>query len=204
MNNITKVTLSSGELAIARDTNFILTKRIVIKKVEALFNILLSNINETFEGTFAKEEIIKTTPPKLSKGENYKGLPYVILDYPSHFSKENSIAVRTMFWWGNFFSITLHLTGKSKSWLIESIPPEKIDDAFYVCINNEEWEHHFEADNYILLSTISTEQLTKLKEKNFVKIALKYELHHWNMMQLFLAEGYKKINSLLNYQLPIL
>ena len=31
---------------------------------------------------------------------------------PAVFSKENIFAIRTMFWWGNFFSISLHVSGK--------------------------------------------------------------------------------------------
>ena len=52
--------------------------------------------------------------PKISKGENYKGLPWLVLDYPRYFNKEDIFAIRTLFWWGNFFSITLHISGKYK------------------------------------------------------------------------------------------
>ena len=41
--------------------------------------------------------------PKISRGEQYLGLPYVMLDYPRIFSKENVFAIRTFFWWGNYF-----------------------------------------------------------------------------------------------------
>ena len=32
--------------------------------------------------------------PKISKGENYKGLPYVMLDYPRCFGKTDIFAIR--------------------------------------------------------------------------------------------------------------
>ena len=50
---------------------------------------------------------------KIFRGENYRQLPYLVLDYPKHFSKESVLAFRTMLWWGNFFSCTLHLQGKA-------------------------------------------------------------------------------------------
>ena len=59
---------------------------------------------------FCNLAIVQSTP-KIAKGENYLQLPYVLLDYPRCFDKENIFAIRTMFWWGNFFSITLHLSG---------------------------------------------------------------------------------------------
>jgi hypothetical protein len=197
MYNNTKVTLSSGELDIACNTNFILTKRVVIEKAGALFNELIVGINETFKNTIVNIEEINSRPPKITKGENYNGLPYVLLDYPAYFSKENVFALRTMFWWGNFFSITIHLSGKYKALLQENIFSAKDNTGVYICINDKEWEHHFEDDNYILLSCISSAQKVELLHKGLLKIALKYELHHWNMMQSLLAEGYKKLNALL-------
>jgi len=35
--------------------------------------------------------------PKISKGENYEGLPWVILDFPRYFDKENVFAIRCFF-----------------------------------------------------------------------------------------------------------
>ena len=49
--------------------------------------------------------------PKISKGEKYKGLPWVMLDYPRIFGKEDIMAIGTRFWWGHYFSVTLHLKG---------------------------------------------------------------------------------------------
>ena len=48
---------------------------------------------------------------KISKGENM-GLPWVMLDYPRLFGQEDVLAIRTMFWWGHCFSVTLHLKGR--------------------------------------------------------------------------------------------
>ncbi len=64
----------------------------------------------------------------------------------------------------------------------------------------KEWEHHFEEDNYIPYTSCTLDQLHEIKQRTFLKIALKYELHHWNMMQSILPEGYKKISELLNIQ----
>ena len=37
-----------------------------------------------------------------------------MLDYPALFKKDEIFALRTMFWWGNFMSITLLLSGGYK------------------------------------------------------------------------------------------
>lgn len=52
---------------------------------------------------------------KISKGENLLGLPYLILDYPRFKQGEELLLFRTMFWWGKYFSVTLHLQGNLAS-----------------------------------------------------------------------------------------
>ncbi len=36
-----------------------------------------------------------------------------MLDYPRAFGRDSIFACRTFFWWGRFFSLTLHLAGRS-------------------------------------------------------------------------------------------
>lgn len=198
MSDITKVTLSAGELAFVADKNIILTKRAVIETAAALFNSLIPTINESFCNTITHIDKLSSSIPKITKGENYNSFPYVILDYPAVFQKENIFAIRTMFWWGNFISITLHLSGKYKINFEENILKNiNNENGFFIAIAKNEWQHHFEEDNYKKTSTINDSDIKKIQENNFIKVALKYELHHWNMMQLILPEGYKKINELL-------
>jgi hypothetical protein len=198
MSNTTKVTLSDGELTIASDKNIILTKRAVIETAGALFNSVIPSINENFSSTILNVDNLSSSMPKITKGENYNGFPYVILDCPAAFKKENIFAIRTMFWWGNFISITLHLSGKYKKYFEENIFARiKQGEDFFVCVGENEWQHSFEESNYKKTMAITQLEMSVLLQKYFLKVALKYELHHWNMMQSILPEGYKKINKLL-------
>jgi hypothetical protein len=198
MSYNTKVTLSDGQLAMASDKNIILTKRAVIETAATLFDGLIPVINENFKASVLQVENLASSIPKISKGENYNGFPYVMLDYPAVFEKENIFAIRTMFWWGNFISTTLHISGKYKKYFEKNIFTKiKQEGDFFVCVAENEWQHHFEESNYKKVSKINQTQMNTLQQKDFIKVALKYELHHWNMMQLILPEGYKKINKLL-------
>ena len=198
MNHFTKVTLSTGELAMANDKNIILTKRAVIETAAALFNSLISSINEHFKDSLEQIEMIASSTPKITKGENYKNFPYVILDYPARFEKENIFAFRTMFWWGNFISITLHISGKYKKHFEKNIfVALQQNENFFLCVAENEWQHHFEEDNYKKVSEINKAEINTFLQKDFIKVALKYELHHWNMMQSILPEGYKALKELL-------
>ena len=199
MDEKTKVTLSAGELAIASDRDIILTKRIVTESASHLFSAQIPFISHAFPQQI-KEDLPATGHPKISRGENYKGFPYVIMDYPALFSKDSVFALRTMFWWGNFFSITLHVSGKYMERYSEVIFKHLTGtgDDVYVCVEEKEWQHHFEESNYRAYSSLSADERRALLQKSFLKVALKYELHHWNMMQSMLPEGYAKIFNLLS------
>ncbi len=197
MNENTKVTLSDGELAIAMDKEFILTKRIIIEKVAMLFNEQINIVSDIMKESILMLPEVSAAVPKISKGENYNGLPYVMFDYPHVFEKENIFALRTFFWWGNFFSISIQLSGKYKAYFEENIFKNLSKGDWFVCVNENEWQHHFEDSNYKFFTLLTEAERASLKLKGFIKIALKYELHHWNMMQQLLPQGYKKINDLL-------
>ena len=198
MDNDTKVILSPSELAMATDKNIILTKRAIIEKATAMFGKHIPNIKNVFHIVLKHDQILAASIPKISKGENYKGLPYIIMDYPATFSSEHIFAVRTMFWWGNFISITLHLRGLYKEMHLEGILKALTsDDGFYISLSDDEWNHDFEPNNYQNIQVLTPEIIAKLKKQTFIKIALKYELHHWNMMQSKLPDGYKKLAKIL-------
>ena len=196
----TKITLSEVELINVQDTQWILTKYRIIEKVYELFNersVSIKNIIERCPG-FNLPEIISGVP-KIYKGENYRQYPYVIMDYPATFSKENIFALRTMFWWGNFFSVTLHLSGTYKELYgvkilkqLQSAPQQ-----FYVCINETEWQHNFEPNNYLAAKQVTNISIEEIIKKPFIKVALKYDLQHWNSMHQLLDEAYEKILNLL-------
>ena len=113
MNTETKIHLSKLEMELVQNREWILTKHAIINKVYQLFGELLATYKEiSRQQTQSIIDFYKHLGGKISKGENYQGLPYVILDYPASFRKENIFAIRTFFWWGNFFSISLHLSGK--------------------------------------------------------------------------------------------
>ncbi len=198
MGNDTKVILSVGELAMATDKNIILTKRAIIEKASILFNEQIPIISNYFKAVVNNDSTLTSAVPKISKGENYNGLPYVIMDFPATFNKENIFALRTMFWWGNFFSITLHIKGSYKNMYAAKILLKIFNEPdLYISVGESEWQHHFEEDNFRKSSLITHDMKIQIERSNFLKIAIRYELHHWNMMQSILPDGYKKVAEIM-------
>ncbi len=207
MNTKTKITLSANELELLTNTAWIFTKHSVIDKVYHLFGGVLALMKDHLllhaEGL---PEVYINSEPKISKGENYQLLPYVMLDYPRYFTKEAVLAVRTFFWWGNFFSVTLQLSGKYKKdfepllvknfvWLAEH--------DYWICIQNDPWRHHFNADNYVLIKSLQQQEFTAvLNREPFIKIARKISISEWNNAAEFIVTVFAEITDMLQNQAP--
>ncbi len=125
--------------------------------------------------------------PKISRGETFKGLPYVMLDYPRFFKKEESCALRTFFWWGNFISVTLHLKGVYQIELADRLIQHSellADSDFRICMSGDEWEHDLYSEQYHSLQGNEVSlSAAKLKEAPFVKISSAIMLEQWDQIQ---------------------
>jgi hypothetical protein len=199
MADKTKLMFSDGELRFVKDTSWVLTKHKIIQTVYGLFNEQVKVIKEEW-GTVLNGDLaqLSAAVPKISKGENYQSLPYVILDFPAVFGKQNIFALRTMFWWGKFVTITLHLSGKYADNLRQRITEKLQADpaGIFICVNSSQWEHHLEPDNYSPAAAIPADALRQiLQNPVFIKLALRYELEEWNGLPVRLRDGYRKLTE---------
>jgi len=89
-----------------------------------------------------------------------------------------------LFWWGNFFSTTLHVSGQYKDAYVERIIGSFAylqQKKFYICINGDEWQHHFEESNYTSIEEMNDSDFEKITRNNsFIKLAKKISLDQWN------------------------
>ncbi len=202
MNDISKLTLSDEEQQLVNNSDWILTKHLIIGKVYLLFGNLAAVMKKAVEDGNHQlpAEVIQSTA-KISKGENYLKLPYVMLDYPRCFDGENIFAVRTMFWWGNFFSMTLQLSGGYKKMFAEHIYNNQtrlIQNNFFLCINEDEWQHHFEENNYRAVKQFDAKEFNRvIKEKNFIKLSVKFALDEWKNVPRLLEQSFTGMMELI-------
>jgi hypothetical protein len=199
--NDANLTLSPSQLSLASDPGIILAKNAVIEKVYSLFGILSGYQERDIQPIRKSLEEALDIPPKISRGESYLGLPYVILDFPRYFRPHDVLAIRTMFWWGNFFSVTLHLKGNYREIFGQRILDryELVRElGFYAGIGTDEWEHHFGEDNYLSVDMIEEDEWQALyKARNFTKLALRFPVSDFNQMEEQLPEAYRRIIRIL-------
>jgi len=197
----TKITLSPKEMDMVKNAGLILTKNTILQKAWWLLEDLQDEITDAVtSGRVPFTPEVLKTPAKISKGENYHGLPYMILDYPRCFDKENTFAIRCMFWWGNFFSITLHLSGSFQKQFIKQVSLSYDllkKNGFYLCIADEQWDHHFESDNYVEVKQLKKHEFeSKLQRQSFIKIASKIPLDEWDSAGRRLSEYFFQLSAI--------
>ena len=170
-----------------------------MEKVKQLMTGMVPVIDELIIGRLPVEIQGVLMHGKISKGENYQQLPYLILDHPRFFNAENIFALRTMFWWSKFMSITLHLSGSYLSQFRNKLAGSYNKTRNYMlCIHTEQWHHHFENDNYIAVTSMSEDKWkSTIQGADFVKIAKYFPLEKWESFPELLEQVYSEIAEIL-------
>ena len=200
-----KIRFSPTELRIIHNSKFFYTKASATLKIDSLLSEVRDEIKSIIEREktiFPKEVDIRTG--KIFRGENYRGLPYLVLDYPKYFGNDSVFTVRTMFWWGNFFSCTLHLQGKAleerRNLLIQNEKLLRKKDI-YLCVNKTPWQYYYTKENYVLADTFSEDALNHLfMTKDFVKLSRKIPLKDYTKLKKFAGESFRMFSSVISAQ----
>jgi hypothetical protein len=191
---------TTQELDLASDPTILLIKYRMMGKVWDFMEELQEEIRVSllpFKPKLSEE--LNLMHGKISKGENYKHLPYMMLDFPATFSKNHIFAFRTMFYWGNFISSTFHLQGdfveKFGNHLIEKF---KYSEGIYFCVNNSPWEYDYKSNNYVLIKDLDSAKIEDhLQNTDFIKLSIKFPVEEMpdrkRDLIKFLLEGLKVI-----------
>lgn len=186
---VPKIQLSPTELQLASDAEIILTKNSIMQKTISLFEMLgeemrIAAANAHWAGV----------PPKVSRGEQYRGLPYVVLDYPRIASGNDLLFIRTMFWWGHHFSSTLQLAGSYREQygaVLQKQFTALSQRDFYVGGSPDPWQHHFGKDNYAPVAALDAEGFCQhLQTGEHTKIAARFPLQQWDGAAIHLWESW--------------
>lgn len=194
--NEAKIQFSDSELELMQNANIILMKNGVLKKVKTLLEDLQEQMVQYVPAERANlRPAYFETPPKISRGEQYLGLPYLVLDYPRLFRFTGIFAVRTMFWWGHYYSSTLHLSGEYKEKFIrrlEEAYSELSTRNYFISNNQDQWQHSFQGENYLAIASISLSEFKDLcRQYDHIKIACSFPLDAVEQVQHQLFESWR-------------
>jgi hypothetical protein len=202
----TKIHLSEEEWNLAMNAGILLTKNRVMEKLYQFLGEIATDSKTIFNDQSIMLPVsIPWKTPKISRGENYQGLPYLVLDYPRFFFRDDVFAIRTMFWWGNYFSITIHLKGifyqHFKQVIFENLEILSAN-KFMINTSDAEWNHAI-GDEYTLISEFGKEKIRqKCGYDSLLKLAVKVPLMDLNTTGKIITDYYQLIASVLkiNFQ----
>lgn len=189
MQEQANVSLSAVELQLVTDPGWILTKNGIIQKVYHLFGSLSASYVASAKELAVPEELL-LVPPKISRGEQYKGLPYVMLDYPRCFGRDDVLAIRTFFWWGHYFSCTLHLKGsylRQYAGAVETAISNGELQCFYINAAKDEWNHDINES----MRLITGNDKNRPAQEDLIKIAGICPLQQWNEAAAVLSKQFQ-------------
>lgn len=193
-----KLQLSAEEMRLVTDPAWILTKNSVVRKAVEMFSELSGEWRDVFRleteqlrpGPARSETGPAQSEPKISKGEQYKGLPWVMLDYPRVFGKEDVMAIRTMFWWGHDFSVTLHLKGNYLRMYMPVIRARLAEleaAGFRPGMAEDEWEHEHNPGTWEAIGDSTWEAIG---DRPFLKLSVNVGFDKWNEAPEILTEKF--------------
>lgn len=179
------------------ETELFRIKYQAMDKVAHLFGEASQELKKVI-GHYNLPSEVREKRAKIFRGENYLQLPYVVMDYPALFGTENIFAYRTMYWWGNFFSFTIQLSGEFlhmyKNSLLSNIG-SLAGKNIYFCINSTPWQYHYEAENYVSVDEVikKTGIIEKqISERNFIKLSRSIKISEWDNLSQVCAETFQQ------------
>jgi hypothetical protein len=173
---------NSEELKTLRNQSFFQQKNIITQRFYERFGSLIQTLkNNQNHLKFPYPEGADTSVGRITKGENYQGLPYIVADFPRYFSKKGIFSFRSWFWWGNYVLFIWHISGeyliKYEDLLLEKFSEFQKNDL-YLSIGTDEWQHHLDFENYISMKRVTFLMFERyIKTRSFVKIVQKLDLN---------------------------
>jgi len=101
------INLTKKELLFAADSFYPITKQKVLRKISGLMDGAVNDVYKSYQNKllfYENEGFIK----KLSKGENYKEMPYLVMDTPQISGPGFKTLFRIVFWWGHYFTLNYY------------------------------------------------------------------------------------------------
>lgn len=187
-----KVILSGAEHRLIADVNVILTKNSALDKIVTLFSRLSADYQRITIPLKHSYPLVFDSYPKISKGEKHHDLPWVMLDYPRCFDKQGHLAIRSFFWWGNYFSIRLQVSGIYMKPFLNALPAWTAQNPeWYSGITNDAWNLQLPNPNWLEISHVNLPG-----KETFLKLAKKIPIDDWEDIETKFTNNFSELVAL--------
>ena len=180
------------------------SKKIITDKIYAQsFSIAsaLKLFNQTHLQQVLTPEIILSNI-KISNGENYNGLPWVMCDYPSQFSQQRTFAFRIFYWWGTQINCFLLLQGQALEKYLpvirQNIWQKKFQNILFA-VHENAWQHQIESDSFVSIKNLNEEKIQQhLANHHYIKLSATIAATEFEQLPEWVNMNWKLFSELLN------
>jgi len=162
--------LTNKEFELILGTEYPLLKKNAIEKIQA-------HLHELGEQLIKNQLITRplpTTSYKISKGENYLNLPYLVLDLPKIDGNHFPILCRTLFWWGKYFSFNVFIRKDAYDMVsFEKKIKSQSMKGIHVLQSDKIWQQDLDTEDYNQVSKWPENIIT---EGPYLKLSIKHPI----------------------------
>jgi hypothetical protein len=162
--------LNRDELQLVSDPGIIERKKKITDLIIASFNELGKKVHSQAELPPFFSGLLNHNSWKVTRGENFHGYPFILLDTPRLINTESPLAMRTLFWWGHHFSLHFMIRRPAPSAMIE----KHFDHSLLLYTGSNCWEQNTGSEEFVPLSKQS---FSAYRPHVFFKMALNIPLH---------------------------
>ncbi len=160
-------------------------------KVQSLLESCSNEIRAKLEDVLPSNSALLKSAAKTTRGNNFLGYPWTIIDFPRSFEADGFLALRTLCLRGHCFSITLHLSGETFKRYADRITQRlhEIPSDYFISINADEWMHIIDEKNYVPLNDKKINLSQEIRKSNYLKIARKISFEDAEKLPTQVAEA---------------
>lgn len=126
---------------------------------------------------------------KVTRGENYIDMPYVVLDTPQLKSNELEGKLRIMFWWGHYISLQFFLNTSSLA-----LPDPSLikSNSYFILTGDNLFNNELNAADFCRLDEYKQEMSTN---QEITKICMKVDLNDMEEIQAHISTFMNDMSS---------
>jgi hypothetical protein len=185
--------LTKHELNFALDTAYPLAKHQITQKVNHQFQ----ELGQLLLAQYAEHELILHPEYKITKGENYKQMPYQVLDFPRISGKDFAFCCRTLFWWGHYYSCNV-LVRTDCIDIDQTVSRLEGIQKVKFWVGPDLWEHDVRSVAYLSLKKMSKGDIAeRLHMQPYLKLAFKISIKKSDHLPQLALDAYQQLFSLI-------
>jgi hypothetical protein len=203
-----KLVFSAGETDFLENREWILTKHRLMRKIGEAFGEIAAQLQQSWHSVQAIMPELLAAGPKISTGERYDDMPWIMLDFPRKLTGNNGFfALRTFFWWGHYFSIQWIVSGNyhihfSQNFKLNPLVLPQTDRTWLAGVTADPWNSRLPHENLQTLEDSFLSELPQLNANEFFKLCTWFDLNSFTAMEAACTSLGQALAAAVPIQLP--